>query len=304
MKLPLKIITAFLLIAISGVAFWTLIKSYGFDVLEPAGAVSVQQRNIFIFAVALSLIVVIPVFALTAYVVWNYRETHAHAPRFDPTFESSPKAEFVWWSVPVILIAILGIVIWSSSHQLDPYKPLASSKPALNVQVVALDWKWLFIYPDQGVASVNYLQVPTGRPINFVLTSDAPMTSFWIPKLGGQIYAMSGMTTKLHLQADQTGEFTGKNANISGEGYSGMTFKVKADSDMAFNEWVQTAKAVPDKLTTTSYAQLAKPTKNVAAKQYVLASGDLFDSVIMKYMAPAKSHTAGVSHSGMEHANE
>lgn len=290
MKARVKIIVAALLIVGVGVAFWVLIRNNAFDVLQPAGTIGSQQRNLIVFTALLSLIVIIPVFSMTFWFAWKYRANHAKPGTYAPTWSSNRAAEVVWWGIPILLIMILGVVIWVSSHQLDPYKKLDSTKAPLKVQVIALDWKWLFIYPDQGVASVNFLQIPTNRPVEFELTSDAPMTSFWIPKLGGQVYAMSGMSTQLHLEADTAGDFTGKNANISGKGYAGMTFTVRAGSDQEFDAWVWNAAKTSQSLTHDSYSELAKPSENVKPAQYKLAEQDLYDTVVMKYMMPEHQH--------------
>ncbi len=290
MKLKLKIIVATLLVLAVGTAFWLLIRNNGFDVLQPSGVIADEQKNLIITASLLSIIVVVPVFAMTFWIVWKYRATQTRPGKYTPNWASNNIAEAIWWSVPVILIFILGIMIWISSHRLDPYRKLESAKIPLKVQVIAMNWKWLFIYPEQHVASVNFLQIPVDRPVDFELTSDAPMTSFWVPKLGGQVYAMSGMSTQLHLEAHTAGDFTGRNANISGEGYAGMTFTVRAGSDADFSAWVNSASAQPA-LTDQSYAELAKPSQNVAPRQYRLDAHDLYDTVVMKYMMPASKHT-------------
>lgn len=290
MKLKVKIaIVAILVIAVA-VAFWTLIRGNSFDVLQPAGTIADQQKDLLVFTLLLSLVVIIPVFAMTFWITWKYRVSHPKPGAYRPKWHSSKIAESIWWGIPILLILIIGIVTWISSHQLDPYRKLESTKTPIKVQVIALDWKWLFIYPEQGVASVNFLQIPTDRPIDFQLTSDAPMTSFWIPKLGGQVYAMSGMSTQLHLQAHTAGEYTGRNANISGEGYAGMTFTVRAGSEEEFGAWVTDAVGSSKELSTESYKELAKPSQNVAPEQFRLRTQDLYDTVIMKYMMPEETH--------------
>lgn len=289
MKLKLKIIIVALLIIAVSAAFWGLIRNNDFDVLQPAGMIADEQKQLIITASLLSIIVIVPVFAMTFWIVWKYRVSQKRPGAYKPTWASSKIAEMVWWGVPIILIFILGIMIWVSSHQLDPYRKLESAKPPLKVQVIAMNWKWLFIYPEQQVASVNFLQIPTDRPIDLELTSDAPMTSLWIPKLGGQVYAMSGMSTQLHLQAHTPGDYTGRNANISGEGYAGMTFTVRAASETDFSRWASAA-AAQSPLNLNSYAELAKPSQNVPPRQYRLDARGLYDTVVMKYMMPASDH--------------
>ena len=180
-----------------------------------------------IFAALLSLVVVIPVFAMTIYIVWRYRESNQKA-KYSPDWDHNSKVETIWWLIPTLLIVVLSVVTWNSSHSLDPFKPIKSSVKPLRVQVIALQWKWLFIYPEQGVASTNILELPVDRPINFEVTADAPMNSFWIPQLGGQIYAMAGMSTQLHLMASEAGTYAGASANLSGKGFAKMKFDTKA----------------------------------------------------------------------------
>ena len=295
MKLKLKIVIAALLIVAVSAAFWVLIRNNSFDVLQPAGTIGDQQRNLIIFASLLSLVVVVPVFAMTFWITWKYRSSNERAGTYRPKWASSKLAETIWWGIPIALILIIGTVIWISSHQLDPYRKLESDKPALKVQVIALQWRWLFIYPEQGIATINHLQIPVDRPIDFEITSDAPMNSFWIPKLGGQVYAMSGMSTQLHLQAHTVGDFTGKSANISGEGYSGMTFTTRVTNQADFDAWVKTTQG-KEVLTNNSYVELAKPTTDTDTKFFKLQSENLYDTVVMKYTMP--------DHASVEHHHE
>ena len=161
-----------------------------------------------------------------------------------PDWEHNYIAEYCWWGVPIVIIVILAVTTWKSSHDLNPFKPIESEKKPLAIQVVALHWKWLFIYPEQGIATVNFVQFPEKTPINFEITSDAPMNSFWIPQLGGQIYAMPAMRSKLHLIANEIGSFRGVSANISGKGFAGMTFTAKSSSEEDFDAWVQSGKTI------------------------------------------------------------
>jgi cytochrome o ubiquinol oxidase subunit 2 len=176
-------------------------------------------------------------------------------------------------------------LIWNSSHDLDPYKPLDSAVKPVTIQVVALRWKWLFIYPEQGVASVNYVQFPEDTPVNFVITSDAPMNSFWIPQLGGQVYAMPGMSTKLHLIADHTGDYAGSSANLSGAGFASMKFRARSTSSSDFDEWVRTIKQSDSLLTADNYANdLAMPSQNNPVEYYMLGDDNLYESALGKSM--------------------
>lgn len=285
MKLRHKIAVILSLCLVAGIAHIS-VRGSTFAVIQPKGWIAQQQYDLLVFATLLSLIVVIPVFGLTAFIVWQYREGNTKA-KYTPDWGGNILLELIWWGIPLILIVILAVVTWRSSHALDPYKALSSNKQPVRVQVVALQWKWLFIYPDENIATINYLRIPEDRPINFEITADAPMNSFWIPQLGGQVYAMSGMTTKLHLIADTPGTYAGSSANISGEGFADMRFTTEATSQASYNAWVQRTKKSKDSLDQTSYLQLVKPTINASKKSYVVTNEDLFDSVIMKYMSPA-----------------
>ena len=281
------------------------LQGSNFAVLNPKGIVGLQQRNLMIFATLLSLVVVVPVFALTFFIVWKYRAGNVNA-KYSPDWDHSKKIEAVWWGVPIVLIIILGVVTWNSSHALDPRKSLASNKKPVTVQVVALQWKWLFIYPEYNVASVNYLQFPEDTPVNFEITADAPMNSFWIPQLGGQIYAMSGMKTKLHLMASEIGDYNGSSANLSGEGFAGMKFTARASSEADFNNWIQSVKQSPEMLDMAMYSKLAEPSKDNPAASYTSES-NLFDMIMLKYMKPAvegqgtDSELSAPKMQGMEH---
>ena len=209
----------------SGVALAFYLQGKDVPVLDPQGVVGIQERNLIIFTCILSVFVVVPVFVMLGVFAWKYREDNTKA-EYRPDEEGNKWLEILWWGIPILIIAILGTVTWITTHQLDPYKPLDSNVKPLRVQVVALQWKWLFLYPDQRVATVNELKIPAGTPINFEITADAPMSAFWIPSLGTQVYAMSGMTSKLSLQADKPGTYRGTNSNINGEGYADMHFTV------------------------------------------------------------------------------
>lgn len=267
----------------------TLLVSYviriDMPVLTPKGEVGLKQRDLLVISTLLMLVVVIPVFVLTFYIVWKYREKN-HKATYAPDWAHSNLAEVIWWGVPFIIIIILGAMNWVSSHKLDPYRPLESDVKPITVQVVALDWKWLFIYPEEGVAAINFMQVPVDTPINFQITADAPMNSFWIPELGGQIFAMPGMKTELHLIANQMGSYRGVSANLSGKGFSGMTFTVKAATKDDFQAWVASVKNSGDPLNKESYRAIAKPSENNPVTLYTLKDDTLFDWIVMKDITP------------------
>jgi cytochrome o ubiquinol oxidase subunit 2 len=193
-----------------------------------------------------------------------------------------------------MIVAVLGVIAWQSSNALDPYKPLQSNMPTITIDVVALDWKWLFIYPQQGIASVNLVEFPENTPIHFYLTADAPMNSFWVPQLAGQIMVMPGMTTQLNLAASRTGDFNGFSGNISGEGFAGMAFTARSVSQTEFDQWVAAVQASSTPLTEDSYAALAAPSEYNPVTYYAPVE-DVFDATIMKYMTPGTSMDMNMS---------
>jgi cytochrome o ubiquinol oxidase subunit II len=280
-RLPLAILLV-LGIILAAVLF---MPGHNYAVLQPQGSIADKQFHLIVFTSLLSLIVVIPVFALLIGILWRYRASNKKA-KYSPDLEGNKTAEAIWWLVPLALMCILGVVTWRSSHELDPYKPIASQNKPLTVQVIALEWKWLFIYPEQNIATVNYLQIPEKTPINFELTADAPMNSFWIPQLGGQVYAMAGMQTKLHLMANGIGEYRGSSANISGEGFSGMKFLTKSTSRPDFDAWVTQAQKSEHPLSKVEYDSLSKQSKDNPPTTYSTTAKGLYDTVMMKYMMP------------------
>lgn len=260
-----------------GIAFWP----QEIAMLHPKGWVALQERDLMVTALLLMLIVVIPVFVLTIVIAWRYRANN-HKATYDPEWNHSWLLESIWWGLPVVIIAILSVIGYRSSHELDPFKPLDSQEEPLVIQVVALQWRWLFIYPAQGIATMNFLQFPEEVPLAFEITADAPMNSFWIPQLGGQVYAMPGMKTKLHLIANARGEFRGASANLSGVGFADMSFMAKASSEEEFESWVEKVKQTSQALSQETYMQLARPTQDRTSHSYVYTDRELFDWIIMK----------------------
>ncbi len=262
--------------------------------IHSKGMIGKDERDLIFTAVALMLLVVVPVIILTLVFAYKYRDSNPNA-KYDPSFTHSTKIEVVVWGVPIVIIGILAVIVWKSTHALDPYKRIEVEgvKP-LNVQVVALDWKWLFIYPEQHVATVNYLQLPVGVPVDFTVTADAPMNSFIIPQLGGQIYAMAGMKTHLNLIADEEGVYDGRGYVINGNGFNGMHFKAHVTSQEAFDSWVQEVKNSPNSLTTDAYKQLIKPTEYVQPQFYASVEDNLFEDIVMKYMMPGMDDMQGM----------
>ncbi len=284
-----KIHFAFFTLLFSGMALASILYLlYGdIAVLNPKGIIALEESNLIIISTLLMLIVVIPVFILSFIVAWKYRAGNKKA-KYDPDWDHSTLAESIWWGVPFAIVIVLSIITWKSSHTLDPFKPIKASTKPITIQVVALQWKWLFIYPEQNIATVNFFQFPEKTPVSFEITADAPMNSFWIPQLSGQVFAMPGMKTKLHLMADEVGSYRGSSANISGKGFAGMTFVAKSSTQTDFDTWVESVKQSPHLLSLDAYKQLATPSENNPVASYVLTREDLYNWIVMKYMMPMK----------------
>ncbi|MBW8184572.1 ubiquinol oxidase subunit II [Shewanella nanhaiensis] len=258
-------------------------------VLDPKGQIGIDERYLIVVATLLMLIVVIPVIFMTLFFAWKYRDGREQEI-YAPKWAHSKSIEIVVWLMPIVIVIILGVITWGSTHDLDPYKPLEHEAKPITVEVVSLNWKWLFIYPELGVASVNELAFPVNVPVNFKITSDTAMNSFFIPQLGSQIYSMAGMATQLHLIANEPGSFDGISANYSGAGFAGMKFKAIATPDAtSFDAWVAKLKRQGNKLDPQSYAELAKPSENNPVEYYGSVSNGMFDHVVMQYMHMSKA---------------
>ena len=267
-----------------------------FEVLAPTGDIAAQQRDLLVISTLLMLLIIIPVMALTAFFAWKYRHSNTEA-RYEPDWHHSTQLELVIWSAPLLIIICLGALTWMGTHLLDPYRPLdrissrtvlASEDKPLEVNVVALDWKWLFIYPEQGIATVNELAVPVDRPIHFRITSSSVMNAFYVPTLAGMIYAMPAMQTQLHAVANQRIESRGFSSNYSGAGFSKMFFAFKAMGDSEFAAWVREAKENPDPLTRQAYLELEKPSEAVPATFFGTVDPTLFDAILNMCVEPGK----------------
>ncbi|MGS0892436.1 ubiquinol oxidase subunit II [Burkholderia stagnalis] len=252
------------------------------DVLNPKGSVGAAEKALIATSTWAMLIVVIPVILLTLWFAWRYRASNRNAA-YAPNWSHSTVIEVVIWTVPTLIILFLGVLTWKTTHALDPYKPLESSVKPIDVEVVALDWKWLFIYPELGIASVNQLAIPVGTPVNFRITSDSVMNSFFIPQLGGQVYAMAGMQTRLHLIADEPGNYAGTSANFSGRGFSDMNFRTLAEPREQFDAWVRKVKASPEQLDATVYGSVAQPSEKTPVRYFSSVDPRLFHNIIAKY---------------------
>ena len=249
---------------------------------DSKGPIGDAERLVIVKAFVLMLIVVIPVLVMVFWFSRRYRASNTKAI-YAPEWSYSGKIDLVMWLVPVAIVTALGILSWNETHQLDPYKPIEPGIDPIRIEVVSMDWKWLFIYPDHDIAVVNQLVFPTGVPLNFRITSDTVLTSFFIPQLGSQIYAMAGRQSRLHLMADEPGTYAGHNQQFSGRGYADMHFKAIAVSREQFEAWVQNTRQSPDKLDPARYQNLAKPSVGHAVMYFSSVKPGLFDLIIRKY---------------------
>jgi cytochrome o ubiquinol oxidase subunit 2 len=252
--------------------------------LDPKGPVGDAERFVIIVAFLLMLIVVIPVFIMVLWFPRKYRASNPNAT-YRPKWSYSTKIDLAMWLVPVFIVTALGILSWNATHRLDPYKPIDSGIKPVSIEVVSLDWKWLFIYPDHDIAVLNQLVFPARVPLSFRLTSDTVLTSFFIPQLGSQIYAMAGRQSRLHLMADEPGTYAGHNQQFSGRGYADMHFKAIAVSEEQFEAWVQETRKSPDKLDLARYEELEKPSVDQRVTRFSSVKPGLFDHIVRKYMA-------------------
>jgi cytochrome o ubiquinol oxidase subunit 2 len=251
-------------------------------VVDPQGPIALAERDLLFDAFWIMLIVLVPVFVMAFLFVWRYRASGGKG-RYAPDWSYSAWMDSIVWIVPALIIVALAVILWSNTHKLDPYKRLESDKPPLEVEAVAQDWKWLFIYPEQGIAAVNELAFPSGRPLSLKITSDTVMNSIYIPALAGQIYAMAGMETRLHLLADRPGRYRGKNVQYSGRGFADEHFEAVALSEDDFDAWVAKARQSPDSLDAAAYEALAKPSAKHPVTYYSAVEPNLFGDIIAKY---------------------
>jgi len=262
-----------------------LLASCNRGILDPIGPVAAQEKQLLINSTAIMLAIIIPTMVATIGVAWWYRRGNAKAT-YRPDWEYSGAIEMVVWGIPVLTIMLLGGIAWIGSHNLEPSKPLPSDKPPLNVEVVSLDWKWLFIYPDQGIATVNQLVVPAGTPVSYRLTSATVWNVFWVPQMGTMIYTMPRMTTRLNLQADRQGSFNGLSGHFSGDGFPGMQFQVQSLPPDQFAMWAQGSRGNGPALDGRSYAQLSKPSSYVKPMTYGAVAPGLFEAIVANRVPP------------------
>jgi len=257
--------------------------------IAPRGLIAAEELKLIIFSIELMLLVVVPVIVMACWFAWRYRE--GNNAKYTPEWSHSTLLEIVWWGIPCTIILILGTVTWKTTHSLDPYKPITSPIKPVEVEVISLDWKWLFIYPESQIATLNYLTIPAGTPINFKITAASPMNSFIIPQLGGQIYAMTGMTTQLHLIADEPGNYRGLASNYTGIGFAGMNFNTEVISPEKFTQWINTVKNSPEQLNSAVFWEKLVPKSiNDPKRPFGSVETGLFDSIVMHYMMPSIEH--------------
>ena len=279
---PIKKLRGLLLLPLA------LLAGCNMVVLNPSGDIARQQAQLVVISTVLMLLIIVPVIALTIFFAWKYRQSN-QAAKYTPEWDHSTELELAIWAAPLLIIIALGAITWISTHTLDPYRPLRrievnrpvpdNVKP-LTVEVVALDWKWLFIYPEQGIATVNELAAPVNRPIAFRITSSSVMNSFYIPALAGQIYAMPGMQTTLHAVINQPGDFEGFSANYSGAGFSDMRFRFHGLSDENFDQWIQKARADGSELSREAYLKLERPSEREPVRRFGTVASDLYDAIL------------------------
>lgn len=267
-----------------------------FVVLSPAGDIAAQQRDLVVISTVLMLLIIVPVMALTAFFAWRYRASNKQA-RYEPDWDHSTGLELVIWAAPLLIIICLGALTWMGTHLLDPYRrldriaagqPISETAKPLEVEVVALDWKWLFIYPEQGIATVNELAAPVDRPIHFRITASSVMNSFYIPALAGQIYAMPAMQARLHAVINRPGRYQGFSANYSGAGFSHMRFAFLGQSERDFEGWIAQAKAGNATLDRAAYLALERPSENEPVRRYSAVEPKLFDAIRNLCVEPGK----------------
>lgn len=274
---------AFRYIVLAGLAL--LLGGCDVAVLSPKGIIAAAEKQLFVDTTILMLIIVIPVIILNFLFIWWYRAKNQKAA-YSPNESHNTLIEIICWGIPCIIIGILAVMAWRSSHALDPFRPIDPEIKPYRIEAIALNWKWLFIYPEKKIATVNYLEIPVDAPIVFYITSDGPMNSLAIPRLAGQIYAMAGMRTKLYIKATDLGDCRGFSANLSGNGFSDMHFHVKIVTLDEFNHWVQGIAQNSNPLTVEAFNKLSQPSEHNAVQYFSSPASGLFDNLMMKYMGP------------------
>lgn len=276
-----------IVLAITGIV--VVLASEDALVVHPQGIIAQSIFELIVTNILLMLSIIVPTYILLFWVVWKYCLQEKKV-KHDPEYTAGPLGLVLMWGLPTLVVIVMAIVMFEATFRLNPYKPLESDAKPITVQVIAMDWKWLFIYPELGIATLNYLHIPEKTPIHFRLSADgAPMNSFWIPQLGGQIYSMTGMSTQLNLMADGPGEYAGRAVEINGDGYADMTFKVKSSSTKEFEEWVSEVKKSSLRLTKDVYKDLVKHSIMKSVLLYSDVEQDLYHQIVHKYMYPTEN---------------
>jgi len=258
-------------------------------VLDPKGPIGSTQRDLIVITTVLCSIIIVPVLIMTAVIGWRYRDRKGSKAKYKPNWDHNSKLEFTWWSIPIVIIIILAAITAKYTFELEPSKAMASTEEPVVIEVTSLDWKWLFTYPEEGIATVNYIKIPEDRPIRFQLTSDITMNSFWIPQLGGQLYTMSGMAMTLYLQADEPGTYFGTGANFTGKDFAQMTFDVDAVSDEEYAAWIDEVKATDNELTDEGFEKLRQRGTSDVQLFSAFPEG-LFQKVMTQFAVGGMSH--------------
>ncbi|HZM63846.1 MAG TPA: COX aromatic rich motif-containing protein [Candidatus Saccharimonadales bacterium] len=287
-----------ILLVLAGLAvlITLLLRDTNVALFNSKGLIADEQQSLMLLTVGIMLILGIPAVCLIYFTAWRYRESNTRPAR-NPNAGHGKLLNASMWLVPGAIALVLAMILWPATHHLAPQKQIAAEAKPLTIQVVALRWKWLFIYPEQKIATVNYVQVPVGTPVTFELTADeAPMSSFWIPNLGGMLYAMTGHVNRLNLLATVPGDYPGSSAEINGAGFAGMKFTASATSKETFDQWVRDVSLTAKTMDGTEYDKLLKPSENNPSELYSLLENDLYDKVVMKYMGSHEAHTDGAHH--------
>lgn len=284
-----------ILLGLTGLGLCIALLLQGVDValFNPRGLIAGQQHRLMLLSAALLLAIAVPTLSLLYLFAWKYRETNEKAT-YAPRARHGKFFVFSLWAIPSAVMLVLASVMWPATHRLAPQQAIATNVKPLTIQVVAMRWKWLFIYPEQNIATVNFIQVPTGTPVQFELSADeTPMSSFWIPNLGGQLYAMTGHANRLNLVADTPGDYPGRSAEINGAGFAGMKFVTRASSKAGFDQWVRDVKQSSNMLDAVAYQKLLNPSENNSAELYSKADSNLYSNLLTKYGGLHNNH-AGI----------
>jgi cytochrome o ubiquinol oxidase subunit 2 len=282
-----------------GLLIATFLRGTNVALLNPKGMIAQEQLNLGVLAIGLMLIIAIPTIFLLYFTAWKYRESNTRATH-DPKGSHSKFLDLGMWLIPGMIAVILVGVLWPATHKLEPQKTIAADAQPITIQVISQRWKWVFIYPELEIATVNFVQLPLNTPVQFELTADdAPMSSFWIPNLGGMLYTMTGHTNRLNLIADKAGDYPGSSAEINGDGFAGMKFTARASDVSSFDRWVEEVRQSPTALDAAEYKKLLKPSQNNPVALYSNVDKGLYDTVLMKYMS--HGHEATQDHSEHEH---